>query len=111
MEQGAGPRDAEEEAMPRSGSQLRIQQWVENDWRYVGLVFHPWASMAPSSTGVKGENVPRAGKASLFKRVCVRVPVSIPSDTVWRAVEHTSLQLRTELKLEDMDLESFIQRE
>ena len=36
--------------------------------------------------------------------------VSISSDTVWRAAEHTGLQLRTELKMQDMDLESFIQR-
>ena len=75
-----------------------------------GLGFPSLSQHGSSSTGVKRENVPRAGKASLFKRVCVRVPVSIPSDTVWRAVEHTGLQLRTELKLEDMDLESFIQR-
>ena len=45
---------------------------MENDWWYVGLVFHSWASMAPSSTEIKGENVLRAGKAGLIKWICVQ---------------------------------------
>ena len=36
--------------------------------------------------------------------------VGMSNDVVWRIVEHSGLQLRRELKVEDMDFESFIQR-